>query len=61
MPDKEKASQESTEAGELVEGPKIGKEELIQSESDFERHFKQLFEEMEAWRKESASSQTRVA
>lgn len=47
--------------GKLVKGPTINKRALKQSNSDFEKNFKPLFEDMEEWRKESASSQTRVA
>lgn len=45
----------------LVKGPVINKRILKQSNSDFEKNFKPLFKDMEEWRKESASSQIRVA
>ena len=33
----------------------------IRSKSDFQKNFKPIFEDMEAWRKESASSQIPIA
>ena len=61
MGNKAKSSGQKVEAGKLVKSPRISQEVISQSRVDFERYFKPLFEEMEVWRKESASSQTRVA
>jgi len=61
MPQDAESFDVETEGGKLVKVPNLEKEMLNQSTSDFVKHFKPLFEEMDAWRKESASSQTQVA
>ena len=60
MAENKKTSPQITKSDKLIKGPQVEKQTLIQSTSDFEKNFKPLFEKMEAWRKESASSQTRV-
>ena len=61
MQGKAKAPQEKTKETKFIKAPAITHKEFSQSTSDFERNFKPLFEAMDAWRKESASSQMKVS
>jgi len=60
MQRKAKAPQEETKGEKFIKAPAITREKFSQSTSDFEENFKPLFEAMDAWRKESASSQIKV-
>lgn len=44
----------------FIEQPPITPEQLKKSAEDFKKNWKPLLEEMEEWRRQSASSPTRV-
>lgn len=45
----------------FVKASNVTKEQMEGSAADFDRNFKPLLEELDAWRRESASSQMRVS
>lgn len=61
MKGKEINNKERTKKGAFVEAPKVTEEQMKGSAADFNRNIKPLFEELDAWRRESASSQMRVS
>lgn len=60
MPTRANASADKTGKEKFIKARPIDPTVLKRATADFVRNFKPLFEEMEAWREESASSQTRV-
>ena len=61
MKGKEINNKGGTRGKAFVKAPKVTKEQMKGSAANFERNIKPLFEELDAWRRESASSQTRVS
>lgn len=61
MKGKEINNKRGTEKEAFVKASKVTKEQMKGSAADFDKNIKPLFEELDAWRRESASSQIRVS
>ena len=60
MGKKTKVSKDEMKVRIFIKGPRISREDYGRSAWDFETNFKPVFDKIEAWRRESASSQIRV-